>query len=254
MRIVMTLLPFLLLLNSLFADRQAEDGPKTSSKVTYVCRHRGDEKIKIDGHLDEAAWKQAEPLKNFTLIKSDGKKAGKTTVANLLWDDKNLFVAFDCANDVIKSEAKERDDPVWEAEAAEIFLCPKGADAVYYEFNFSPKNVIYDSRLESWKYEDQAKNWKKWSKNFNADIKSEVIYHKEDGKLIGWTVEAAVPFKDFDVIDGKAPKPGDLWLFNVFRIAMDKNNAAAYSHWQPVTPEFHRPQQFPRMKFEGKID
>ena len=232
----------------------AKKPPQTSSKVTYKCRHAGDRPPKIDGSwADEAAWRRAEPLKDFGVLRADGAKASKATTARLLWDEKNLYVAFACDNDGVRTKAVKRDDPVWEAEAAEVFLCPRGADAVYYEFNFSPKNVIYDSRVESWKYEDQAKNWQKWARGYNAAITSAAVVHRDRaGKVTGWSVEAAIPFKDFDVAGGKAPAVGDVWLFNAFRIAVKADGTTEYSHWQPVRPEFHRPHQFPRLEFVGR--
>ena len=71
-------------------------------------------------------------------------------------------------------------------------------------------------------------------------------------QVTGWTVEAAVPVKDLDVIDGKTPRPGDVWLVNVFRVAVQADGKQELSHWQPVKPEFHRPQQFPGLLFVGK--
>lgn len=223
-------------------------GPATSSKVTWSCPHIGKASIEIDGQANEKAWHMCEPLKDFRLIRTE-KAPDWATTARLLWDDKNLYVFFDCAADGIRTKITKRDDPVWESECAEIFVCPRGADAVYYEFNFNPHNAIYDSRLETWKYEAQSKNWQKWAKGFNAKIKSEVVVRRDGDKVTGWSVEAAIPFADFDIIDGKAPSAGDVWLFNVFRIAVKADGATEYSHWQPVKPEFHRPQHFPRLKF-----
>lgn len=228
-------------------------GPATSSKVTYQCRHIGDQAIKIDGRPEETAWKLAEPLKDFTIVRTDGKAAEWPTVARLLWDDQNLYLSFVCAIDGIRTTITERDGPVWEGEAAETFLCPRGADAVYYEINFSPKNVIYDSRVESWKYEEQVKHWQKWARGFNARIQSATHIQRDKAeKVTGWSIEAAIPFKDLDVAGSKAPAAGDVWLFNVFRVAMKGDGKQELSHWQPVKPEFHRPHQFPRLEFVGK--
>lgn len=249
MRMTMSLIGAGLAVILLAAASDQAKGPATSSKVTYECPHIGDQAIKIDAKLDEAAWRLAKSMTDFGIVRTD-KKAMRLTTARLLWDDRFLYVAFDCANDGIRAKLRERDAPIWEGEAAEMFLCPKGADAFYYEIDFNPNNAIYDSRIESWKYEDQVKNWQKWAKGFNAHIKSAVQIKKgPDDKVTGWTIEAAVPFKDLDVIDGKTPRPGDVWLFNVFRVAMLADGKQELSHWQAVKPEFHRPQQFPRLLF-----
>src|SRR3954468_21888421 len=154
-----------LVASALVAAEPAGKKPETSSKVTYHCRHAATAPT-IDGRPGEDAWKAAEVMKDFGVVRTDNKRAARATTARLLWDEKFLYAAFECVNDGIRTKAVERDDPVWEAEAAELFLCPRGAAAVYYEFNFSPKSVVYDSRVESWKYEEQVKNWKKWAKGF----------------------------------------------------------------------------------------
>ena len=234
------------------AEAEKPKAPATSSRVTHECPHIGDRAIEIDGKIDESAWQLAKPMTSFGIVRTD-KTAAYKTVARLVWDDKHLYVAFECTNDGIRATVKERDGRVWEGEAAELFFCPRGADAFYYEFEFNPLNAIYDSRVESWKYEDQVKNWEKWAKGFNARIKSAVqVQRGPAGKVAGWTVEASIPFQDLDVIDGKAPAVGDVWLFNVFRVAVKADNSQELSHWQPVKPEFHRPHQFPQLTFTGK--
>jgi hypothetical protein len=224
-------------------------GPKTSSKVTYQCHHIDDKDIKIDGQLDDAAWQRAKPMTDFTLVRTDGQRAKFATTSRLLWSDKHLFVSFDCAIDGIRSAHTERDATVWDSEAVELFVCPRGAEAVYYEIDFSPRNVIYDSRVESWKYEDQVKNWQKWAKGFNAKIVSATMIHKNDGNVSGWSLEAAIPFADLDVAGSKPPVRDDVWLFNAFRVAQKADGTQELGHWQPVKPEFHRPMQFPKLKF-----
>lgn len=240
-----------IVLASAAAEPDRAEAPMTSSKVTYQCPHVGEgQSLTIDGKLDDAAWQRAKPMTDFTIVRTEGKKAEWKTTARLVWDQKNLYLSFECAIDDIRTTASERDAPVWEGESAEMFICPRGADAVYYEINFTPKNVIYDSRVESWKYDDQVKNWQKWAKSFNADIQSATQVKKDkDGQVTGWALEAAIPFKDLDVANRKAPAAGATWLFNVFRVANLKDGKQELSHWQPVKPEFHRPHQFPRLEF-----
>ena len=223
--------------------------PETSSKITWDCPHIGKKKIQIDGKADEEAWKLAKPLENFTVLKSLQKPNWPTT-ARIVNDDKNLYIFFDCKADGIRTPSKDRDDHVFDGEVAEFFFCPRGPDAFYYEVDFSPKNVIYDCRLESWKYEPQAKNADNWAKAFNAKIESETTIHEDEKEQVtGWTLEAAIPFKDLDVAERKTPANGEVWLFNVFRGAMQKDNKYELQHWGVVTPEFHRPHQFPRLRF-----
>lgn len=224
--------------------------PETTSKLAWICPHLGGRKIGIDGRIDEAGWKIAAPLQDFTLVKTL-KRPQWATTARVVFDDKYLYVAFECEVDAIRSPVKQRDDHVWEGDAAELFLCPRGADAFYYEIDFTPKNVVYDCRLESWKYEPQSKFGDKWAAGFNAKIESETnIQENEKGEVTGWSLEAKIPFADLDMADRKAPADGDVWLFNTFRgLPLKDGKTWELQHWGPVTPEFHRPHQFPRLKF-----
>jgi len=227
----------------------AEPKPK---KATYRCRHIGAQSVKIDGKPDEAAWNLAGTMKEFRVLRNATGAAKYRSTVRLVWNDEHLYLSFVCANDGIRSKATTRDEPVWEGETAEMFICPRGPDAFYYEINFTPNNVIFDSRIESWKYRDMVKDWKKWAQGFNAAIKSATQVQRDDGgKVTGWTLEAAIPFKDLDVAGRKAPEPGETWLFNVFRIAVKGDGKIEYSMWQTVHPEFHRPHQFPQLLFVG---
>jgi len=222
-------------------------------KATYRCRYMGEQTVEIDGKPDEAAWNLAHAMKDFRVLRNSTELAKYKTTVRLVWNDEHLYLSFVCANDGIRSEATTRDEPVWEGETAEMFICPRGPDAFYYEINFTPNNVVFDSRIESWKYRDMVKDWKKWAAGFNAAIKSATQVERDGaGKVTGWSLEAAIPFKDLDVAGRKAPKPGDTWLFNVFRIAVKQDGKIEYSMWQTVHPEFHRPHQFPQLLFAGR--
>ena len=59
---------------------------------TYVA-HRARGPIALDGILAEPDWDRAAPSGAFTRS-LDGKAASASTEARLLWDDQNLYVAF----------------------------------------------------------------------------------------------------------------------------------------------------------------
>src|SRR5262245_44211089 len=63
------------------------DGPPAVR--TAECR-RAAGPIKIDGVLDDAAWKQAQVLTDFSVYWQK-RKAKTATKARLLWDDEHLY-------------------------------------------------------------------------------------------------------------------------------------------------------------------
>ncbi|MBI3874605.1 MAG: carbohydrate-binding family 9-like protein, partial [Verrucomicrobia bacterium] len=172
--------------------------PATTSQVLVECRHTGGLKIEIDGRLDDAAWKLAQPLTNFTVLRSEGKQPAKhPTTARLLWDDEFLYIAFSCEADDIRTHIYNHDGPVWIAEAVESFLAPRGADAPYYEINYNPLNVVFDCRIEDWHMSEIGKHGMKWAAGFNPRVRSATWLDRDaNGRIVGWSLEAAVPFAD----------------------------------------------------------
>ena len=68
----------------------------------------------IDGKLDDEAWKIA-PAVRLSLADT-GKPATKRTIARMCWDDENLYISFDCDDEDLWNDYKERDDPVYNEE------------------------------------------------------------------------------------------------------------------------------------------
>ena len=77
----------------------AQDGlPKKyaqrlSTPGHYVC-YRTNEKIKIDGKLNEKSWAKAADTESFVDISGDGfPKPIYDTKARMMWDDEYLYVS-----------------------------------------------------------------------------------------------------------------------------------------------------------------
>ena len=133
----------------------------TTSTVTYDCRRVADDAVQIDGDINEAAWVKAAPMENFQTAYANPKPAKFQTKARLLWSEKHLFLAFECQSNGIQATMTKRDDLIWNEECAELFLCPRGPKAKYYEIDFSPANTIYDSLLLSYEYNEQVLHYLK---------------------------------------------------------------------------------------------
>jgi hypothetical protein len=87
-----TLLPRLLAICCLWVFAAAslsaqEKGPPPKAPKVFQCRFVSDP-IKIDGQADEAAWKHAELIDQFTLpwLQDKVRPAKTSTKARLLWD------------------------------------------------------------------------------------------------------------------------------------------------------------------------
>jgi len=223
-----------------------EEAPWSATDRMYDCRHVTDSDVTLDGRLDEPIWKEITPLRDFVTAGPDPQPATHATTACVAWSDTHLYFAFHCATAGFKIAGAERDDDIWNAECAELFVCPRGADAPYYEIDANPDGVIYDSRVQSYSYLEMEKLYKTWAKSWNGVEAKTQVERDADGKVTGWTLEAAVPFTAFD---GGAPKAGDVWLFNAFRIAMPSQGEGEWATWHSTHADFHRPFQFPKLKF-----
>lgn len=231
----------------------AQDKSAEKSTTVYDCHRVNDTAIVIDGVLTDPAWTRADAMENFQTAGPKPVPAKFLSKARLLWSDKRLFLAFECTTDAIRSMMTKRDDDIWNGETAELYLCPRGSEAKYYEIDFNPQNAIYDSMLHSYKYQEQVKHYKEWALAYNAKIESKTKVLKDaDGKVISWVLEAAIPFSDLSEADHVPPKPGDLWWFNVFRIAQIGEKECEYSAWVPTLADFHKPWKFPRVRFVEK--
>src|SRR4030095_9456552 len=55
------------------------------------------EKITLDGHLDEAVWRQAEPATDFLQkLPNNGRPATERTEIRFAYDDNNLYIGVTC--------------------------------------------------------------------------------------------------------------------------------------------------------------
>ena len=100
--------------------------------------------IEIDGRPDEAAWKQAPEIP----LRFDGlgnPVAPTRASARFLWDGKDLYVAITAQDRDIGSTLSGRDARLWEEDVLELFIQPLESSLVYYEFEFSPTNQIFDA-------------------------------------------------------------------------------------------------------------
>ena len=197
-------------------------------------------KITVDGNLDEAAWKQAL-LDGGRFYAPEGKElpAGVQVQAGMLFDDTNLYIAYNVGDSDLQTPYKTRDATLWSggkkgaSDVVELFLDPDGDGKNYLELQVSPADVVFDAVFSSYR----SPAWKKASE-FNMDFRHKVVV---DGTLNdskpdkGYTVEIAIPWNQLPGMD-KAPAPSKPFKLNFFRLSNSGPWAAA---WSPVGNDFH---------------
>jgi cellulose/xylan binding protein with CBM9 domain/F5/8 type C domain-containing protein len=201
----------------------------------YNCK-KTEQKITIDGKLEEAAWKNATPI-----ILKRNEDAGQPTQASsakILWDYNNLYIAFVCDDKDIQASMNKKDMPLYNEEVVEAFINPDGNPMTYFEFQVNPLNTRFDAMVLGDSYPEG------WSliMGYNPDsFKSAVNVEKATANDVDqkWITEISISFKDLAIL----AKPALSFRMNLFRI--DRSNGIKEdSASSPTFGRFHTPERF----------
>ena len=109
---------------TLHGRRRAPAQPSALPRIDRAARAPAP--LKLDGKLDEADWKAAQPTGPF--VQHDDRRAGQLRRAARACSttQTNLYVAFDVADDYLKSTFSKNDDHLWEQDAVELMIDPDG--------------------------------------------------------------------------------------------------------------------------------
>ncbi len=157
--------------------------------------------IVIDGKIDEESWKNAAVFKDFYQTNpGDNLAPSKPTEAYMMYDEKNLYVAFKCwdEKDKIRATVAKRDE-VFGEDNVRLWLDTYNDQRRAYILGFNPFGIQQDGIFTEGQGSD-----------FSVDIVMESKGVIEDW---GWSVEVQIPFKSLRYTAGK----GKMWGFNIAR-------------------------------------
>ena len=244
-------------LETRFLPDAAAKGGVAAREMRSALVKRCDTPPKIDGSLDDPAWRQARAQGGFTVLRSQAAKmllavigttelgpevdlpAGRPVTLRVLYDDRRLYIAFDIAEPhpgKMRRKHKRHDHMLlWQDDTAEFILDPDADRKRYFHFMINADGLVTDGefgpgigRRERFKW---TCAWKCASRLTNGR----------------WIVEIAIPFKDLRT---PPPRPGDVWLGNFLhhtyatfkrrlpnRMAVDSRGESA--SWSPLDTHFH---------------
>ena len=236
-------LPMLLIGLCLFAGCTRQPGPELS--ITAV---RTKTAINIDGLLDEAAWRIADPvlLRNNRSGQEVREKQADTRVMTC-HDDSTLFIAFICDDPDIWAHYTQRDDHLWKEEAVEVFIDADEVPETYVEIEVSPANVLFDSYIVDPVNIDIPATAAFDLPGIRTGVTVAGTLNVRDDRDQHWSVEIAVPFRDLAVERTKSPAPGSLLKINFFRVDKNQGMDPASYAWSPTGGRFHNPAAFGRL-------
>ena len=194
---------------------------------------RIDERIVIDGKLDEAAWQLASPAENFIQFNPDpGMPATEGTDVYFLYDDDNLYVGAICyesAPDEIVVNELQKDFGSTNNDGIAFVLDTLNNRRSGFIFGTNPAGARYDSQTDN----DGS------AMNVNWDGVWEVQVTVEEDR---WIAEFMIPFKTVRFTTARSQE----WGLNLRRRVRRKNED---SHWSPLP----RPYNATRTSMAGTL-
>lgn len=168
--------------------------------------------IKIDGKIEAQEWAAASPAIEF-IFPWDQPGAKQKTHARLLWDEENLYVAYECQDTDITAQVQKHDEFVYRDDTVEIFLNVKPSQtSAYYCIEMNARGTIMDYICIDAQYYIRGFDFK----GLEVGIQLDGTLNKRDDTDRGWTVELAIPWKNFSDM-AKPPQSGTIFTANLNR-------------------------------------
>ena len=210
--ILISLLP--LFINNLYSQKINQDFKIHPKKI--------DEKIKIDGLINENGWKNADVAKNFFMITPvDGKKAQQESEVRILYDEKYIYFGIVFFNNSTQGdyavESLRRDFSFNKNDNLLIAIDPFNNQTTGFTFGLNAYGAQWDGTMYDGGRVDL---------NWDTKLISEVTFDKDK-----WICEISIPLKSIRYKEGVSE-----WGINFGRLDLKANEK---SSWAPV------PRQFP---------
>jgi hypothetical protein len=231
---------------------------RSSGEIPSVCAARvAPGSMRIDGRLDESAWRQAGETGAF-VDPGSGRPSSASKVnasARVAWDEASLYLAVVVEDRAPSSPfSREEVDPhLWErASAVEVMLQPgdPGDNRDYYELQVDINGAVWDTRFDDYNAPiERAQGLVRFGhQEWSSKVERAVEIDKAAGR---YAVEIAWPWAS--IAGARAPVPpreGDLWRVNLYSFRDGQREAMAFS---PILGQgnFHRASRWGRLRFAG---
>jgi hypothetical protein len=192
---------------------------------------------------DENAWDALDAITPLYL--ADGSAPAKQqTRVRVCYDERALYVRFDCDDREIWGTYTQRDQPIYEEEVVEVFIASGDAAPIqYFEFQISPNGVLFDATIYN---PASTREHLKWDETWNCpDL--QWLAQRNDAKNLWWGA-FAIPWASITA-DGRIPRT---CRANFYRIERPRDAESEYSCWSPTLTEpadFHKPARFGFLEF-----
>jgi hypothetical protein len=238
-----------------------------------------------DGRAASEIWAAAERTPRFVDMLTGGRTIHDTQ-AMVVWDDTNLYIAYQVEEPFVHAKFTQHNDPIYYDNDVEFFIA--GRDA-YYEFEINAFNTVYEVFF-IWNEAYEKGGFAKAPEfaraklqpfngvgftthprggrlgNFNWSFPGLKTAVHVDGTINddkdrdrGWTVELALPWKGLEWL-AKAeeralpPREGDLWRmdfsrFNTYKEATPAKDSGGWVWSRHGVWDSHVPECFVQVTF-----
>ncbi len=251
-------------LDALSAGVEAPQAQTTAGDPRgYVC-YRAAAPIRVDGRLDEAAWRDAPWTDDFVDIEGDAKpRPALRTRAKMLWDDTYFYVGAELVEPHLWATLTRHDAVIFHDNDFEVFIDPNGDSHEYYEFEINALGTTWDLLLPR-PYKDGGKAVNSWEiPGMKAAVHLDGTLNDPRDTDRSWSVELAFPWAVLGELARRPspPRDGDQWRVNFSRVewplevaggAYRKSTTAKDANWvwspQHVV-DMHRPETWGYVQF-----
>jgi hypothetical protein len=185
----------------------------------YNC-NRAAAPIRVDGNLNDPAWKNAPWTDYFVDIQGASHPTPRfRTRAKMLWDDHYFYIAAELEEPDVWATLTQHDSVIFHDNDFEIFLNPASDGLKYFEFEMNALNTGWDLFLPK-RYLDGGKADNSWEiPGLQTAVHVNGTLNNPADRDGGWTLEIAFPWAAFEARSGKGrPAANDEWRVNFSRV------------------------------------
>ena len=182
----------------------------------YIC-YKTDEKLVVDGVLDEKSWQKTTWSTNFIDIEGVKEPIHQTRV-KMLWDEEYLYIGAELNEPHINASLKQRDTIIYYDNDFEIFIDPDGDTHNYFEFEINAFNTVWDLFMVK-PYRNGGPAVTGWDiANLKSAVKIFGTINNPSDFDKKWTIEIGIPLKSLNYANKKTIIDNDIWRINFSRV------------------------------------
>ena len=194
----------------------AQNGSASDVRSMTAFGLEVEERIELDGILDEPAWQRAVPAADFRQQDPDnGEPATEPTEVRIMYDKDTLYMGvtcFDSEPDKWLGFQRGRDGGLGSDDRFQWTIDTFLDGRTGYFFEMNPSGLMADALQGS-----ANANNRQWDGIWNARARRSEI---------GWTLEIAIPFRTLNFNPGS-----DTWGINFQRTVRRKNEESLWMGW-----------------------